>query len=169
MVEDMPIIAVNSFGVITSLWAIIMFLIFASEDNRSSAELQTVLHMIGLFTFLLLNHLEIISSLILSLVACASSIMMYAVPLASMQKILRTRSHEGALSPRLIGITLIVCFTWLIYGVRNGNWFVIIPNLIGTSIALLQSGLLIWCGRPAKSFNGVYENLPLASVVLSST
>lgn len=163
-VNDVPIIAVNAFGIVTSLWATIMFLIFADRNDRGRAGLQTVVCIISLFIFLIIHHLELFDSLVLSYVACASSVMLYGVPLTCIPRIIRERTHGGALSPKLTGITLAVSFTWLIYGVRKGNWFVIIPNVIGTSVALLQTGLLIWCHRPEKISKG---KLPLSGIILS--
>lgn len=167
LVADLPIVAVNSFGILTSLWAIVMFYRHSGADRGPQVERQLLLHLCALLAFLLAVQWGLVTQLWLSVAACASSIMMYAAPLAGLRQMVATKDTRG-LSPSLVSITFLVCFTWLLYGLRAADRFVIVPNMLGTLIAALQGSLLFWCSRSRrktslKPSGSIYELLPVAN------
>lgn len=167
VVADIPIVAVNSFGILTSLWAMAMFYRHSGADRAPQVERQVLLHLSILLVFLLAVQWDFVSQFWLSVAACASSIMMYAAPLAGLRQVLATKDTRG-LSPPLVSITFLVCFTWLIYGWRAQDRFVIVPNLLGTLIAALQASLLFWCSHSRrktslKPSGSIYELLPVVN------
>lgn len=167
VVEDLPIIAVNSFGILTSLWAMAMFYRHSGTDRAPQVERQFLLHLSALLAFLLTVQWGLVTQFWLSVAACASSILMYAAPLTGLRQVLATKDTRG-LSPPLVSITFLVCFTWLIYGWRAEDRFVIVPNLLGTLIASLQASVLFWCSRSRrkpslKPSGSIYELLPVVN------
>jgi solute carrier family 50 protein (sugar transporter) len=168
---DLPIISVNAFGILSSLWALSVYYKYSNE-MKPTVENHVLVHLFGLFVFLFCVHLGLVKQSVLSVVACASSILMYAAPLTNLRHIVES-NDPGSLSPSLIGITFTVCFSWLLYGWRGGDLFVILPNLLGTLIAVLQAGLVLWCqasGKKAglKPASSIYELLPIVNPIITS-
>lgn len=167
-ISDVPIIIVNAFGIATSLWALAMFHRH-SGDRCSQVENELSLHLFGLVCFFTVLQLGLIGPPFLSITACGSSIMMYAAPLASLRRVIQTGDSAGSLSPRLVTITIAVCFTWLLYGLQINDYYVIIPNLIGTAIAAVQGSVLYWCdwrrkrSGSLKTSNSIYELLTIST------
>lgn len=163
-IDDLPIIVVNVFGIFTSLWAIWMFH-RCSSDRMSQVENEVLAHFIGIFAVLLLINVGVIGLALLSLLACGSSIFMYAAPLASMKEISRTKD-TSSLSPRLISVTFVVCLVWLAYGLRIADRSVWIPNALGCCIAACQAAIIGWYGYrkrkdSLKPSGSIYEMLPI--------
>lgn len=140
-----------------------------SGDRCSQVENEVCAHLFGLLCFFALLQFGFIGLPLLSIMACGSSIMMYAAPLASLRRIVQTCETAGSLSPRLVTITLAVCFTWLLYGLQINDYYVIVPNLIGTAIAAVQASVLYWCdwrrkrSGSLKTSNSIYELLPIST------
>lgn len=159
---------VNAFGIATSLWALAVFHKH-SGDRCSQVENELCIHLFGLVCFFAVLQLGLIGQLALSATACGSSIMMYAAPLAGLRSVVQTGDSAGSLSPRLVAVTLAVCFTWLLYGVQILDYYVIVPNVMGTAIAAVQASLLYWCdwkrkrNGSLKTSNSIYELLPGAN------
>lgn len=164
MVDDLAVILVNGFGLLTSLIAIGVYWTYGGEA-RTKVEYQLLLHLLTLFGFLALFQQDLISSAWISLAACASSIAMYAAPLSTVQRICRTGDTE-ALSIRLILITFLVCFTWFVYGVNQGDLYIVVPNGFGTILALLQYGLKLYFGgfEPLANSPKPYEMVSITAV-----
>lgn len=148
-VRDTAIMAVNGFGVLTSVFALAVYGRYMTGDRAIQSEKQLLLHFTVLFSFMLLLRLGAIPSTCLAFVACASSVLMYAAPLADMKTVLRTGEAAG-LSPRLIAITFLVCLVWVVYGIRAHDAFVAVPSLIGSAIAAIQWGLMMHCRQLAE-------------------
>jgi solute carrier family 50 protein (sugar transporter) len=144
---DMAIIIVNAFGILTSSLAIIMH--FRNFDEEASGKLydqnefKLLLTLISLLLLFVAIHLNVLGTEWIALTACGSSVLMYATPLVSLKWII-VNKDPSILSVPLISITFAVCFTWLLYGFKVIDYYVIIPNLMGTLLACLQIALCLW-------------------------
>jgi len=164
MVDDMAVILVNGFGLLTSLLAVVVYWAYGGEA-RTKVEYQLLFHLLTLFGLLALFQQELIPAAWISLAACASSIAMYAAPLSAVQRIYRT-GDTAALSNRLILITFLVCFTWFVYGVNQGDPYIVVPNGFGTFLSLLQYGLKLYFGgfEPLANSPKPYEMVSITTV-----
>lgn len=151
--EDMAIIIVNAFGIFSSSLAIIMHFRNFSEDGSGNLldqnELKLLLTLFSLLVFFVAIHLDLLGTQWIALTACGSSVLMYSTPLASLKWIILNKD-PSILSVPLISITFAVCFTWLLYGFKVVDYYVIIPNLMGTLLACLQIAICMWFA-PSKT------------------
>lgn len=144
--EDSAIVIVNGFGMITSLGAVYVYLAkYKGEEDVERGEVRFLLTLLGLLLFFAGIQLGWLPAGWIALTACASSILMYASPLVSLKRIVSSQD-ASVLSVPVILITLAVCFVWLLYGLQLADRYVIVPNVIGTGIGLVQLGLYLVYG-----------------------
>ena len=79
--------------------------------------------------------------------ACGSSLVACASPLASLKRVLRTRSSES-LPFAFIAFSFLNSLFWSWYGILASNRFIVFPNAVGAFIAGCQ--LLLFLFFPAK-------------------
>ncbi len=163
LIDDHAVIIVNGFGILTTTIALLVYYSCGMRDGEVDGIETTMLtHLTVISAVLFMVHQNIIGMLVFSVIACLSSVVMYAAPLTGISRMIKNRD-VGNLSGRLIFITFTVCFVWLIYGWRINDWYIIVPNGIGTIIGIAQASLLVAFGKDklARS-NSVYELLPIA-------
>jgi solute carrier family 50 protein (sugar transporter) len=77
------------------------------------------------------------SLLFIGIVATVANCVMFAAPLAVMQQVIQTKSVRYM--PFLLSFSSFLCATvWLIWALVVSDYFVLIPNALGTFFGLIQ-------------------------------
>lgn len=151
---------VNAVGLSTFSCYVLFY--FAMSSNRTRIGFK-ILVLVSLLTAIVLlcqsrGKDDVFWSAIF---ACSSSLVACASPLASLKRVLRTKSCES-LPFFYIMFTFLNCVFWCWYGLLAHNNFIVIPNAIGTVIAGLQLTLFLIfpASRPGVHFKSVRTPFP---------
>ncbi|KAI8904794.1 sugar efflux transporter for intercellular exchange-domain-containing protein [Gorgonomyces haynaldii] len=157
LLEDSTLLLVNLVGLLVGIASLYTY--FKYSDK--SAEI--VNYCIG-FLYAVFGYLYIFNPLSattqLGFIASGSSILLFGAPLAGMAQVLRTRTVAGIISPIMSSVAFGASFTWSIYGFMIKDAFVIVPNLIGCALTIVQIAM---CFVFRRDMNG---SLPMSKIRL---
>ncbi|KAI8926631.1 sugar efflux transporter for intercellular exchange-domain-containing protein [Entophlyctis helioformis] len=157
-------VAVNAVGVATSVLALYVFCKYS--DRRADAE-RLVLYALAfvaiVFAYIFTSYSpQVVEQL--GFLTAMFSIVMFGSPLLSLAKVIQTRSAAGLISLQTALISLTACVLWTLFGQQINNSFVIVPNLIGGILCLLQLAVLAVYG----SSSSPYDHVPVSTAASSS-
>eukprot|EP00842_Homolaphlyctis_polyrhiza_P004802 jgi/Hompol1/5322/HPOL_004332-RA len=146
------IVAVNAVGCAVAAFSIYVYCKF-SED-RDSAERTVLMALASIFLVYLYAAASQTSESVehIGLLSTLFSIIMFGSPLLSVAKVIQAKSAYGLISLSMASISLVVCLLWVLFGVQIKNSFVILPNVIGAALCLIQ--IIVFArygGAPSRS------------------
>lgn len=104
---------------------------------------------------------------IVGFVAVGVNIVLYGSPFETIAKVVRTKS-ASSLPIALCFVAMLNCALWVLYGIIDGDMFVLTPNVIGLAFSIVQVALYVKY-RPGKRHqtqaNGT-EDVQLSGVVV---
>lgn len=90
---------------------------------------------------------------LVGLLSSLSSVINFGAPLSSLKAVIKNKDTSSIPLEMSIG-SLICSFLWLLYGLLLKNLFLIIPNLGGFILGLMQVCLImLYCNKPTPDFN----------------
>eukprot|EP00744_Colponema_vietnamica_P003628 GILI01005529.1.p2 GENE.GILI01005529.1~~GILI01005529.1.p2 ORF type:complete len:235 (+),score=67.43 GILI01005529.1:82-786(+) len=139
-----PVWLTNGVGVILSVFTIVIFQIYEKKNakklamiNSVGAVLSAVLG-VGVYFGVSDNYTR---SQIMGYVANVANVIMYGSPLKQLAEVLKTRNTADV--PILLSIVSFLCSSaWLIFGLLVTDWFIVIPNVLGTLLNIVQLAIL---------------------------
>ncbi|OAY34253.1 bidirectional sugar transporter N3 [Manihot esculenta] len=146
------LITINTFGCVIETIYIILYITYATKENRISAcRLLLSLNM-GLFSFIvIITHFAVkysVRAQVLGWICVAVSVSVFAAPLSIVAQVIRTRSVEF-MPFNLSFFLTISAIMWLAYGLSTKDLCVALPNVLGFILGILQM-LLYAVYRKAK-------------------
>lgn len=135
------LITINAFGCFIETVYIVLYIIYASKENRIST-FRLVLSMnMGLFSFIILfTHFVMKDSVrvqVLGWICVAVSVSVFAAPLSIVAQVIKTRSVEF-MPFNLSFFLTISAIMWFAYGLSTKDLCVALPNVLGFILGLLQ-------------------------------
>lgn len=153
------IAAANAPGLLLAGWYVLTTVRIADKATARRLEMTSILmaavHVAaGLAcAFLLPTQAAMVS--LYGLVCNAILLCYYGAPLSSIGKVIKARDSESIYFPTVLINGLNACF-WSAYAVAIRDKYVLIPNAIGASLALIQG---ILCGIFRKKSNNIAVDL----------
>ncbi|KAK9276340.1 hypothetical protein L1049_005872 [Liquidambar formosana] len=158
--DEVLLITINTFGIITEFVYIAMYTAYASKEARNFTVKLFLSMNVGLFTLtVLLTYFLVEASYrvhVLGWVCAAISVSVFAAPLGIVLRVIRTRSVEFMPFTLSLFLTL-SAITWFFYGLLKKDPFVAAPNVLGFIFGVLQM-VLYAIYRNAKKV--IKEKLP---------
>jgi solute carrier family 50 protein (sugar transporter) len=139
-----PLFATSMLGVVVGIFMTYSFYLWA-VDRREVLQILAIstafFSAITIYDLLALcgvtgqSHGSTKTALGFIMVACTT--FMYASPMATITRVIRTRTATSM--PFWMGVANVVnSFCWGVYGALINNMFLLIPNIIGVSLSLIQ-------------------------------
>ncbi|KAJ8601756.1 hypothetical protein CTAYLR_006756 [Chrysophaeum taylorii] len=144
-----PVVAANSIGVVSGLFALAVFRVYADLKSAAAAA-----RLLSAFCVGVLLALGLTQSLILEPVAYPNtqnalglfcdgvSVGMFASPLVTVREVFRSRS-TASISPVVTAASTVSSSLWFIYGAAINDLYVWLPNVLGIALSLFQVGLFV--------------------------
>ncbi|KAF2286452.1 hypothetical protein P3X46_011477 [Hevea brasiliensis] len=146
------LITINGFGCVIETLYIILYIVYATKENRISTFRLLLSMNMGLFSFIIiLTHCAVKDSVrvqVLGWICVAVSVSVFAAPLSIVALVIRTRSVEF-MPFNLSFFLTISAIVWFVYGLATKDMCVALPNVLGFILGLLQM-LLYAVYRKAK-------------------
>lgn len=146
LLQEPVIYGVNGFGLIIA--CICLYYYYKYTEDRVATEKKILYAFV--FTTLVLLYVRVfyadnIASVTdqLGLLSSLTSICMFGSPLLSVSKVIKTKSVTGHIIFPVAILSLIVCMLWAYVGMLLLDYYILIPNMIGTALALGQVALYI--------------------------
>ncbi|KAH0955279.1 hypothetical protein HN011_001150 [Eciton burchellii] len=137
ILNDIAMINVNVFGLITNIIYMIIYYYYASNTR----ELFKLICKVTVFVIIFLAYAEIESSANIEfrfgILVTVLLLLLIAAPLAHLGQIIKTKNAEILPMPIIVMGTL-VSFMWLWYGCIINNIFIIFQNAIGFMLNIVQ-------------------------------
>ncbi|XP_009349481.2 bidirectional sugar transporter N3 [Pyrus x bretschneideri] len=137
----MMLITINSFGSFVEIIYIVMFVVYAPKEARKLTVKLFGIMNVGLFTMILIvSHFLVGSAYrvpILGWINVAISTGVFVAPLSIVAQVIRTRSVEFMPFGLSFFLTLSAVM-WFAYGLLLKDICVVIPNVLGFVLGLLQ-------------------------------
>ncbi|KAK4256878.1 hypothetical protein QN277_006544 [Acacia crassicarpa] len=145
------LITINSFGCVLESIYISIFLFYASKKLRiSTIKLVLLLNVFGYGSMLLSTLYLAEGSKRINIVGWVSlvfNISVFAAPLSSMRRVIKTKSVE------FMPFNLSMCLTlnavmWFFYGLSLKDYYIALPNTIGFLFGIVQMVLYLMYKNP---------------------
>ncbi|XP_011306280.1 sugar transporter SWEET1 [Fopius arisanus] len=140
IVNDPAMISVNVFGLTTSILYVLVFYFYSPKKNELVMTIAKTLGIAGIF----LAYAQIEEPVTLEfrwgILTTALLFLLIAAPLANLGEVIRTKSTEILPFP-LIAMGTLVSSQWLLYGIILDNSFIIIQNVVGLGLYIIQLSL----------------------------
>ncbi|KAF5734977.1 Bidirectional sugar transporter SWEET7 -like protein [Tripterygium wilfordii] len=136
------VVTTNGTGIAIEMFYIVLFLIYSQKHRQRLRVLGIVaveLIFVALLTFLVLHfaHLTNRRTMVVGIVAICFNILMYASPLTVMKLVITTKSVEYM--PFILSfVSLLNGVFWSAYGLIRYDFFILLPNGLGSLFALAQ-------------------------------
>lgn len=145
-----PVCVVNAFGVLTTSVFSLVFYSFAAKLRRRVlllfASALLVLCIPALYIILAkTGAIHQSSDTVVTVMGYGSVVVnigMYASPLGTMRKVIRTKS-VASLPIALSAVSLGNGSLWVAYAILAGDMFILVPNAIGVALTIVQVGLYL--------------------------
>ncbi|XP_068694130.1 sugar transporter SWEET1-like [Montipora foliosa] len=150
---DEALIPVNIIGMITQILYTLCFFMYCKDKGK---EARTVVFaaIVSYFLYLYVVHFlenDKTRTRHLGFICIIFTITMQASPLATVAKVVKTRSTESM--PFIFSFMMVlVSFLWLCYGTAVQDINIQVPNASGVVLGLIQ--LSLFCIYPSKPNNG---------------
>lgn len=134
-INDSAVSMVNALGAL--LGTIAMFVYYVYSSDKGDVE-KKCLQLFGiLFAVMAAARLGLLSTAALGTISAMASVAMLGAPLADLRNILR-KQDSAVLSLPFIVMASASCLLWTAYGIMRADVFIVIPNALGVSLALIQ-------------------------------
>ncbi|XP_014668733.1 PREDICTED: sugar transporter SWEET1-like [Priapulus caudatus] len=149
MKDDWTMISVNAAGMIMQSSYVIFYYSYCS--NKQTLHKQLLIASCLVFPLLFYTK-YIVSDFYtalyqLGLACCTAGLIFCASPLEKMSHVIRTRSTDSMSFP-LSFVTFLVSLEWWLYGYLVHDYFIQVPNCIGTFLTSVQ--LVLFIKYPSK-------------------
>eukprot|EP00055_Hartaetosiga_balthica_P008116 m.29189 g.29189 ORF g.29189 m.29189 type:complete len:224 (-) comp6126_c0_seq2:33-704(-) len=159
MTHDFTIICVNCVGLVLNLYYVAICYLYSKQEK--SFLIPTIVSSACVYLPLLYVHysagsISFVQAVhIIGFCGCVGTIVMFGSPLATMVKVIKTKSTESMVFSLCL-MNFVVSVTWSLYGYVIGDMFVQTPNSVGALLALVQ--LLLFVKYPSSGGPGhVYD------------
>ncbi|XP_046864989.1 sugar transporter SWEET1-like [Xenia sp. Carnegie-2017] len=146
--KDSTIVLVNTIGMILQCTYLICHFIYSKSEPVFRHTVYIMLltcSLLSYFKFYLPNEEESVN--LMGLTCVVITVIMFGSPLLSFAKILRTRSSESLSFP-LSMMTVLNSGLWLLYGHLINDVYIVVPNVLGLILGLLQ--IVLFCLFPSS-------------------
>ncbi|CAH0406591.1 unnamed protein product [Chilo suppressalis] len=149
--SDDKIVLVNIIGVTLMVAYTIVFYIYTF---KKSSLLKQIIIMVCFLLFVMgyvfveEDNEELLSRL--GLLACSLTLMTIAAPMSKLIYVLRVKSTECLPFPMIL-MSFFVSSLWSLYGFIEEDSYLIVPNFIGSVLALLQLSLFVMYPRISET------------------
>ena len=128
------LIPLNAFSfAIYSVYCAI-FLYFSDNKRRV---IRIYISVLGVLAIIILTAIFVKSLILIGVIATVANCVMFAAPLAVMHQVIQTRSVRYM--PFLLSFASFLCASvWLLWAFVVRDYFVLIPNALGTFFGLIQ-------------------------------
>ncbi|QCD76498.1 bidirectional sugar transporter N3-like [Vigna unguiculata] len=139
--HSLLIITINSFGCVTEIIYILIFVKYADRDAKNlTIKLFAVMNLGCLASIVLVVRCAVDQSkrvLIIGWICDVVSVIVFASPLSVVFQVIRTKSVQ--FMPFCLSFSLLLnAIMWLAYGLFNKDMCVAMPNVGGLALGLLQ-------------------------------
>ncbi|XP_034949425.1 sugar transporter SWEET1-like [Chelonus insularis] len=142
ILRDSNMIAVNLFGLATSIAYVSVFYVYSPNKIDMSKLLAKMLAFTAIvLTYSKLEHPKLLEFRY-GVVITILFFLLIASPLMNVGEVIRTQSTELLPFP-LIAMGTIVSFLWLLYGIILNNGFIIFQNAVGLGLYVIQLSLFV--------------------------
>ncbi|XP_030477145.1 bidirectional sugar transporter SWEET9-like [Syzygium oleosum] len=135
------IITINAIGIVIELAYLVLFLIYASTKEKMYTAKLMLLFNVGGFgvtmalTILLLKGQHRVNAV--GWICVAFSLAVFAAPLSSMRRVIKTKSVE--FMPFTPSFLHALCAaTWFLYGLFVNDMLIALPNILGLLFGIIQ-------------------------------
>lgn len=160
LTNEKSLIIVNCIGVAMMLAYTVIYYLFTirkRETLRIFSLGSIFLALIFLYTGVLTDHLKAIQ--IVGVVGIGVSLIFFASPLVNLSHVIKAKNAES-LPFSMILSSFVVTLLWFFYGELISDPFIVLPNLIGCLLLVIQ--LLLFIIYPSKSTHrATYKPLDL--------
>lgn len=119
-----------------AIYSIYCGLFLYYSENKSKV-LRIYMASLGLIALLVCVAVFVKSLLLIGIIATIANCLMFAAPLAVMQQVIRTKSVRYM--PFLLSLASFLCaLVWLVWAILSVDYFVLIPNALGSLFGLVQ-------------------------------
>lgn len=119
-----------------AIYSIYCGLFLFYSDNKSQV-LRIYMASLGLLAVLVCVAVFVKSLILIGIIATAANCLMFAAPLAVMNQVIRTKSVRYM--PFLLSLSSFLCaLVWLVWAILSVDYFVLIPNALGSFFGLIQ-------------------------------
>ncbi|XP_031372118.1 bidirectional sugar transporter SWEET2-like [Punica granatum] len=144
-IDNILVMTVNATGAAFQLVYVLLFITCADKAKKVRM-LGLLAGDIILFAIIVVGSLQIpnyhLRQIVVGVISGFTLISMFASPLFIINLVIRTRSVE--FMPFYLSLsTFLMSTSFLLYGILNGDIFIILPNSIGTLLGMTQ--LLLYC------------------------
>ncbi|XP_057529296.1 bidirectional sugar transporter SWEET15-like [Amaranthus tricolor] len=146
--KEIFLITINSVGCIIETLYIVFFCVYASKSIRISTAKLVSFHLAIFVLVVIVIQLILVDGTnrvkVLGIICAVVSTCVFAAPLAIMVKVFRTKSVR--FMPFQLSFFLTLCAViWFAYGILRRDLFILIPNIMGFILGLLQMVLYAVC------------------------
>ncbi|KAG1702220.1 hypothetical protein DVH05_010010 [Phytophthora capsici] len=140
----LPLFATSMLGVVVGLFMTYSFYLWATDRSEVVRIFQialTVLIVVTIYDFLALcgvtGQSKHSTEITLGFIMIAFTTLMYASPMATIIQVIKTKTATSM--PFTMGLVNVLnSFCWGVYGGLIHNNFLLIPNIIGVTLSLIQ-------------------------------
>ncbi|XP_063983576.1 sugar transporter SWEET1 [Diachasmimorpha longicaudata] len=150
ILKDPAMLSVNIFGLATSIIYVVVFYIYSSKKNEISTTIVKMLSVVGTLMIYAKMENPVVLEFRWGILTTLALFMLIAAPLANLGQVIRTKSTEVLPFP-MIAMGTLVSALWLLYGVIIDNSFIILQNVVGIGLYIIQLSLfVIYPSKPAS-------------------
>lgn len=144
--EKFPVVTINGLGILFELSFFLIYLWFTSAKGKMKVAITVIpvilvfciTAAISLFSFHDHHHRKIF----VGSVALVTSVVMYGSPLVVVKQVIKTKSVEY-MPFNLSFFSFLSSSLWMVYGLLSHDLFLMLPNLVGIPLGILQ--LVLYC------------------------
>ncbi|KAI3959839.1 hypothetical protein MKW98_029876 [Papaver atlanticum] len=145
--DSIFVITINAAGLFIELLYIIFYFIYASNKQRKSVGIKSLIGIAGIMLVMLpLSFIPMSKSLqglLIGLACVIVNIGMYAMPCDAIIQVYKTKSLEYMpLTLSVVGLLNGIC--WLTYALLRFDLFILLSNGIGFVLGLIQVGVFAY-------------------------
>nr|CAD7395639.1 unnamed protein product [Timema cristinae] len=135
-IRDNSIILVNTFGASLQLAYVITYYLYCVKKSLVCRQMFTACTVLVYETDLIVAKHRV------GLLCCFVTIIFFAAPLTMLAHVIRVKSAE-TLPFSLILATFVVSAQWFLYGYLLNDFFIQVPNALGTALSGFQLSLFV--------------------------
>ena len=159
-IDDIPMCAVNAIGLVVSVFVAGVF--YLLSPHKGVLENWAIVVFTYLTMLLMSVRMGLVTVSKLGAIATFGSLITMISPLSTVIRVLKLRTSE-AMSLPFILMSLVSSLAWAAYGWERNDQHVVVPNLIGVILSLIQ--LSLYYAFQQKQANTLRDSyIPLGSI-----
>jgi solute carrier family 50 protein (sugar transporter) len=134
-------------------WSLVIYLAYCAtylyfSDNKTGV-IRIYVSALGLLALTVIIAIIFKSLVVIGTIATVANCVMFAAPLAVMHQVIQTKSVRYM--PFLLSFTSFLCASvWLLWALMARDYFVLIPNALGTFFGIVQLILYLMYWRHSR-------------------